>query len=155
MEAHIVLTAGKDAIDADGVLSEVACDIESSAIVAVEESSALELDLQACVRLVVAGTRHEVELLGVPDEAQTALLGVVETVGVASIERDVQIPDGVEGDFRLYARPLSMEESCGSRDMPMLGGEDLLAEVGVPDLDVSLGVIVIQAIDDGEDGLQG
>lgn len=41
MESHVVLSSCEYAIDSDGKFSEVACHIQSSAIVAVEEPSSL------------------------------------------------------------------------------------------------------------------
>ena len=48
-----------------------------------------------------------------------------------------------------------IKKSSGGGYFPSFGGEDLLAECGVADLDILLGVAIEKVVGNGEDGLEG
>ena len=120
MEAGILLAACEYAIDADGVLAEVARNVEPSATVAVGVPPSLELDLQLGVGLVEIGFGHDVCLFP-PAEVYAALMHVGFSC-LPCLERQVELPGGVEREIGLNAHALHVEESCCGSQLPSLGG---------------------------------
>lgn len=60
MESEVLLSSGEDAVDANGIFAEVACDVQSGTSVSVEELSTLKFYLELAVWLVVLSLGHEV-----------------------------------------------------------------------------------------------